>query len=106
MKVEERNQDSSVTIVTMLRAKKLSEIWFLRKAADFSLSQVSTLALRPNLPPIQWISAVLSLRVKQMGCDAHHSPLSGVKVKNDSNYVSLCSPLLPLWHVRAKSSVT
>jgi hypothetical protein len=26
MKVEERNQDSSVTIVTMLRAKKLSEI--------------------------------------------------------------------------------
>jgi hypothetical protein len=72
MKVEDRSQDSSVTIVTMLHAKNYLKFDSEERQQIFLFSKASTLALRPTLPPIQWISAVLSLRVKQIGCDTHH----------------------------------
>jgi hypothetical protein len=71
VRVQERSRDSSVIIVTML-CVKLSEVWFSGRAEDFSLSQASTLASRPTQPPVQWISVVLSQRLKEMGRDTHH----------------------------------
>jgi hypothetical protein len=32
--------------------------------------------------PIQWVSGVLSLEIKQPGCEADHLPLSNAEVKN------------------------
>jgi hypothetical protein len=38
--------------------------------------------LGPTHPPIQWALEALSLKVKQLGHEADHSPLSSAKVKN------------------------
>jgi len=49
---------------------------------------MSRTALRPTQPPIQWVPGALSLRVKQLGHEADHSPLLSAKVKNTWNYTS------------------
>jgi hypothetical protein len=33
-------------------------------------------------PPIQWVPGALSLKVKQPGCEADHSPPSSAEVKH------------------------
>jgi hypothetical protein len=43
---------------------------------------MSGLALGPNQPPIQWVPGVISLGVKQLGCEADHSPPSSAEIKN------------------------
>jgi hypothetical protein len=47
----------------------------------FLFTTVSRIALGPIQPPIQWVPEALSLRVKQPGHEADHSPPSGAKVK-------------------------
>jgi hypothetical protein len=39
------------------------------------------MALRPTQPPVQWVPGALSLGVKQLGCEADHSPPSSAEVK-------------------------
>jgi hypothetical protein len=48
----------------------------------FLFYTVSRTALGPTLPSIKWLLAVLSLGVKQLMCEADHSPLSSAEVKN------------------------
>jgi hypothetical protein len=48
----------------------------------FLFSIMSSLALGPTQPPIQWVLEALSLGVKWPGCEADHSHPSSAKVKN------------------------
>jgi hypothetical protein len=48
-------------------------------------------ALGPTQPTIQWVPGALSLRVKQLWCEANHSPPSSVKVKNVWNSFNMPS---------------
>jgi hypothetical protein len=57
----------------------------------FLSSKMSRLTLGPIQPLIQWMLGALSLRIKQLGCDANHSPPSSVDVKYDGNYTSALS---------------
>jgi hypothetical protein len=41
----------------------------------------SRMALRPDQPPIQWVSGALSLGVKWSGCEADRSLPSSAEVK-------------------------
>jgi hypothetical protein len=50
--------------------------------------KTSRLVLGPTQPPIQWVPGTLSPGVKQMGCEAHRSPPSSAKVKNEWSYTS------------------
>jgi hypothetical protein len=54
----------------------------------FLFATISTLALRPTQPSIQWILRALSLRVKGPGHEADHTPLSSIEVKNAWSYTS------------------
>jgi hypothetical protein len=54
----------------------------------FLLTPMSRLALWPIWPPIQWAPEVLSLGVKQVECEADHSPPPSAKVKNVWSYTS------------------
>jgi hypothetical protein len=47
----------------------------------FFFTTTSGKALGLTQPPIQWIPRALSLGVKQLGCEADHSPPSTAKVK-------------------------
>jgi hypothetical protein len=47
----------------------------------FFFITASRMALGLTQPPIQWIPGALSLRVKQLGHEVDHSPLSSAKVK-------------------------
>jgi hypothetical protein len=40
------------------------------------------LALGPNQPSIQWVPRALSPEIKRPKCEADHSPVCNVKVKN------------------------
>jgi hypothetical protein len=53
------------------------------------VSTMSRMALGPTQPPIQWVPGVLSLGVKQLGCEADHSPPSSAKVR-------MCGAIPPL----------
>jgi hypothetical protein len=58
------------------------------------LSIVSRPTVGPTHPPIQWVQAVLSPGVKQLGHEADHSPPSSAEVKNVWGYTS--TPLIHL----------
>jgi hypothetical protein len=45
-------------------------------------STLSRLVLQPTQPTIQWVPGVISLGVKQLGCEAVQSPPSSAEVKN------------------------
>jgi hypothetical protein len=47
----------------------------------FLFTNVSRTVLGHIQPPIQWVPGALSLRVKQPGREAHHSPPSNAEVK-------------------------
>jgi len=61
---------------------------------DFLFAPVSRLFLRPTQPPIQWVPGALSLGIKQPDCEAGHSLLFNVEVKNTWSYIS--TPLICL----------
>jgi len=46
------------------------------------------MALGLTQPPIQWVPGDLSLRIKQPGHEADHSPPSSAEVKNACSYTS------------------
>jgi hypothetical protein len=48
----------------------------------FIFTTVSRKALGTTQPPIQWVPGALSLRVKQPGREADHSPPSSAEVRN------------------------
>jgi hypothetical protein len=60
-------------------------------------STVSRLSLEPTQPPIQWVLAILSTRVKKPGRESDHSPPSTAKVKNGGAIPPLTHT--SLWHV-------
>jgi hypothetical protein len=65
---------SSVSIVTVLRARKME---FRTRVFFAASSQV----LRPTQPPIQWIPGALSLGVKRPGRETDYSHPSSAEVK-------------------------
>jgi hypothetical protein len=54
----------------------------------FSFVTMSRLALGSTQPPIQQVPRFLSPWVKQLGCEADHSPPSSAEVKNVWRYTS------------------
>jgi hypothetical protein len=62
----------------------------------FLFTTASRPVLEPTQPPIQWVPASLSLRVKRPMCEADHSPLSSAAFK-ESVALYLHSPSTPLW---------
>jgi hypothetical protein len=54
----------------------------------FLLTTTSRPTLGPTQPPIQWVTAALSVEVKRPVCEADHSPPSSAKVKNAWSYTS------------------
>jgi hypothetical protein len=54
----------------------------------FLYATASRPAQGPTRPPIQWLSGVLSPKVKWPVCKADHSPLSSAEVKNAWSYIS------------------
>jgi hypothetical protein len=80
--LEEESRDSSVSIVLGYGLDNQgSRVRFLAGAGNFFFTTVSRTALGPTQPPIQWVPGALSLGVKQLGCEADHSPPSSAKVK-------------------------
>jgi hypothetical protein len=63
----------------------------------FLFTTMSRTALGPTQPPIQWVPGALSLVVKQLGCEADHSPPSSAEVK-ECMELYLHSPTMPSWH--------
>jgi hypothetical protein len=51
------------------------------RAKNFHFSMPSRRALGPTRPPVQWVPGALSPEVKQLGCDADHSPPTSAEVK-------------------------
>jgi hypothetical protein len=88
-----KSHDSSVTIVTLLRAGQSGfDSW--QGLGIFLFTTMSISALGPTQSPIQWVLGALSLRVRQPGHEADHSPPSSAKVKNVWSYTS--TPLVCL----------
>jgi len=48
----------------------------------------SRTAVRPTQPPIQWVPAALSLRVKRPEREADHLPAQSAEVKNTWSYTT------------------
>jgi hypothetical protein len=61
----------------------------------FLLSTSSRPVLGPTQPPIQCVLWVLSLRVKQLGCETDHWLPAGAQVKNTWNYTLV--PYMSSW---------
>jgi hypothetical protein len=62
------------------------------EAKNFFLTTASRPALEPTQPPIQWVSWVLSLRVRRPAREADHSPQSSAEVGNAWSY-TYASPM-------------
>jgi len=80
---EWRSRDTSVSIVTRLRAG--------RPRPDSRQGQgyfPFGTASRPALEPIQWVRRALSLGVKQPGCAANHPSPNSAEIKNAWSYTS------------------
>jgi hypothetical protein len=90
-----RSQDSSVGIAMGYGLDSRGSI--PGRCKIFFFSTVSTLALGPTQPPIQWVPGVLSLGVKRLGREADHSPPSSAEVKN-------CGAVPPLPHISSWNS--
>jgi hypothetical protein len=58
-----------------------STVRFLAGAWNFLFTTVSRIALGSTQHPIQWVPGALSLGVKQLGCEADHSPPSSAEVR-------------------------
>jgi hypothetical protein len=77
------NWNSVVSIVTRLQAGRL-EVQFLARARDSALfKKLRWLWGPPSLRALQWVPGVLSLGVKQLDCEADHSPPCCAEVKNE-----------------------
>jgi hypothetical protein len=63
----------------------------------FLFNTVSTMALGPTQPPIQWVPGALSLGVKQPGHEADNSPQSSAEVK-ECVELYFHSPKTLSWH--------
>jgi len=61
--------------------------------------------LGPTHPPIQWVLGSLSLRVKQLGREADHAPLSSAEVRNEWSHI-FTSPICLLLKVQTRLSFT
>jgi hypothetical protein len=60
----------------------------LGKGKNLPFSTLSRPALGSIQPPVQWVPETLSLRVKQLGREADHSPPTSAKVKKMWIYTS------------------
>jgi hypothetical protein len=58
-------------------------------ARDFSFSKTSRPALGLSQPPVQLVSGVLIVGVKQLGYEVDHSPPSSAEVKNEWSCTSV-----------------
>jgi hypothetical protein len=72
--------------------KRTSEFWI----QDFLYVNSYKVGLGPTRPPIQWVSASLSLGVKRPAHEADHSPQSSAEVKERVE-LFLHSPTTPSW---------
>jgi hypothetical protein len=82
------SRDSSVSIVTILRARRP---WFNSRQGqrwDLLTTMSRPALMPPPQPPIQWVPWALPLRLKRSGCEADHSSPSNSEVKNAWNYTS------------------
>jgi hypothetical protein len=75
-----RSGDSSVSIVMGFGLDRWGSIPCRSKI--FLFSTASRPAMGPTQPSIQWVLGVSSLRVKQLGHEADHSPPSSADIKN------------------------
>jgi hypothetical protein len=71
-------------------------VHFPAEEREFLFSKESTLALRPNQPPLQWAAEALSFAVKQLP--------SNDEVKNVWRYISTLPCLFMVWCSRDKFS--
>jgi len=53
------------------------------RCENYLFLKISRLALEPTQPSAQWVLAVLSPGVKQVGREADHPPSSSAEVKNE-----------------------
>jgi hypothetical protein len=63
----------------------------------FLFTTASRMALGPTQPPIQWVTGVLSLRIKRPGRETDHSPPSSAEVKNEWSYTSTPQYVFMAW---------
>jgi hypothetical protein len=57
-----------------------------RRLGIFLFTTASRTVLGPTQPPIQWVPGAPSLRIKQPGREADHSPPSNAEVNNTWSY--------------------
>jgi hypothetical protein len=89
-------KDSLLLLSPTRNASSLHFAYILnsQKGLRIFFTTVSTLALGPTKPPIQWMPGALSLGVKRPGREADHSPPTIAKVKNMWSYTSTL-PICP-----------
>jgi hypothetical protein len=78
----------------MIGVQEFNSQWGL---GIFFFSTVSRPALGPTQPPIQWVLGSFSPGLKQLGCEADHSPISSAKVKNVWHYTSTPQYVFMAW---------
>jgi len=82
-----RNRDRSVGLVTRLRAGRPG-FDFRQRLGIFLFATASRPALGLTEPPIQCVPEILSPKLKRLGCESNHSPLSRAEVKNPRSCTS------------------
>jgi hypothetical protein len=70
----------------MIHKTKNCQLW--QEILILPLPKASRVAVGPTQPPIQRIPRTLLLDVKQAGCKADHSPVSGAEIMNEWSYIS------------------
>jgi hypothetical protein len=88
-----RSWDSSVNIVTRLRARWLG-FNSRQRQRPFLFAIASEPSLGPTQHPIKWVPKALSLGVKWPGREADHSSPSNAEVKNAFS----CTSTTPIRH--------